>query len=67
MAKFIENKSKAVICFGEKNFIPGAGKIEVTDEEAAHPMIAAYIDAKKLELTETAATDTTDPKTKAGK
>ena len=52
MAKFITNTSSGVICLEKKNFIPGAGPVEVTGEEAAHPMIAAYIAAGKLQLDE---------------
>jgi hypothetical protein len=65
MAKFITNTSKGVICLGAKNFIPGAEAIEVTAEEAAHPMIAAYISAGKLALTEI--TETTASAAKASK
>jgi hypothetical protein len=54
MAKYIKNTSKGVICLGKNNFIPGAESVEVTDEETNHPMIAAYIEAGKLALTETA-------------
>lgn len=59
MAKFITNVSKGVICFEKKDFIPGADPVEVTDAEASHPMIKAYITAKKLELTEVAEEKTT--------
>lgn len=52
MAKFIKNASKGVISLGAKNFIPGEPGIEVTEKEAAHPMIAAYIKAGKLQLIE---------------
>lgn len=52
MAKFIENKSKGIICFETKNFIPGDDPVKVTEEEVTHPMIVAYIEAGKLVLTE---------------
>lgn len=52
MAKFLKNEGLCVICLGEKNIIPGADPVEVTDKEAAHPMIAAYIKAGKLQLIE---------------
>lgn len=58
MAKFIKNKSLRIISLGDKDFIPGADPVEVTDAEAAHPMISAYITAKILELTEDATNDT---------
>lgn len=56
MAKFIENISAAVICTETKNFIPGVPAVEVTDAEASHPMIAAYVKAGKLALTDDAKT-----------
>ena len=58
MAKFITNESSGIICIGDKNFIPGAGPVLVTDEEAAHPTIAAYIKVGKLTLEEGEETDT---------
>lgn len=51
MAKYIVNKSLGIICLGEKDFIPGLPGVEVTAEEANHPMIVAYIKDGKLELT----------------
>lgn len=48
----LQNTCKRVICIGEKNFIPGTEPIEVTQEEAKHPMIKRYIKAKELELSE---------------
>jgi len=58
MAKFIKNKSLRIISLGDKDFIPGADPVEVTDAEAAHPMISKYITAKILELTEDATNET---------
>lgn len=52
MAKYIENLSKGVICFEKKNFIPGGPSVLVTDREANHKIIKAYIDAEKLVLSE---------------
>lgn len=58
MTKYITNKSRGVICLGKRNFIPGAERVEVTDEEVAHPAIAAYIKASKLALEEETTDDT---------
>lgn len=54
MAKFLQNKSLGVIAIGAKNLIPGEKAVEVTEAEVAHPMIAAYIKAERLALTEVA-------------
>lgn len=53
MAKFIKNISNGIICFGPKNFIPGAPEVIVTDKEANHKLIKSYIAAGKLQLIET--------------
>lgn len=57
MAKYIINKSLGVICLGDKNFIPGAPGVVVTDEEIEHPIIAAYIKTDKLAVEEGADAD----------
>jgi len=56
MAKYITNTSLGIISIGDKNFIPGAARMEVTDAEASHPAIVKYIAAGKLKLVEEVAT-----------
>ena len=50
----LENTGESVFCIGDKNLIPGTDPVEVTKEEANHPMVKLYIKAKKLSLTEVA-------------
>ena len=52
MAKFIKNISNGIVCFGAKNFIPGAPEVVVTDKEANHKLIKSYVAAGKLQLIE---------------
>jgi hypothetical protein len=53
VAKFIKNISSGIVCFGPKNFIPGAPEVGVTNKEANHKLIKKYVDAGKLQLIET--------------
>lgn len=49
---FLENVGENVVCIGDKNLIPGDEPVEVTQAEIDHPMIKAYIKAKKLSRSE---------------
>lgn len=50
----LENIGECVFCIGDKNLIPGTEPMEITQEEANHPIVKAYIKAKKLSLSEVA-------------
>lgn len=61
---YLRNDASCVYTIGDKDIIPGLDPVEVTEEEANHPMIAQYIEDKKLFLIREVVEDAVPDKSK---